>query len=998
MDRERAFNFNLLRPPRKRMDKEQPFNFSLLLPPRSSPGQVSTVKPQDHYDSSSGHGFESLQGSSTCFNLETNASKVGAKFSNTGTILPTKATRPDVSKKMVVLPMEKEEMMLKSSHLYSKLFEEAEKIKSWKLRIDSELLQRDKKLQENKRIMETQRKAIQELQFANESLSMKLEDQIHENEDLRNKNNSTRNLCNILKDTFETTAEKMIQFETEREETHHIFIECHGNIQGMIAAFEGLRIKAEHDQKEALKVRESLQQIKNLKETFEKEQQQNQDEVVNLQGKLAHKEKEFKEILFSFQETQAKCTQLCEASEQQFEMLQSCEKEKEILAQKLKLANELQKESKEKENSIAHTLDVHKQENAKILAEKDNRLTELTKIKDQHLEQIAVMQETTLSLQSLLAAETQRVENLEIQGSTLSEQLNNKQVELVAATEKINEAEKLIHLLKEDMDKKTSAIRNLEELMQGEAVKCSELTEELETNKCKLQEVQEQLSFALLKEEKSQKEIEKLKKDTKIYEVRTVELMESMHKLQFQKQSIEKQVEGGVSEAKTLESLLKESKENEEKKRLEIECLHKENNNLRVELESLKKDIEMYHEEAENVKKKIEFSKSSQNELSKKDRQIKALDLKLETFKTKLENKTKAHEDCQKENKVLLTEVAAQKEKHKCLQSEINALKQECQKSEKEMQAVQTELRTKTASEAELQDEVQKFKQSESEALRIKKNTEIECQHKISDMVALLDKHKNQYDKLVEEKVAELELKQKQVTEITTIKTSLELQLSQMQIENGQLKEQLANEKKEKENLEQDILSLKKQTKSLKKKKPKDLADKQIFESERCWNMSNTSSANRSVFEFSKGVETDSSVGTSSTRKDNDPHKATWASHIKVGATPRIKSFRVRTPPSTEKTKPWRAGTLQLDPKSDSSEQNGLQALSPNTNMVQTKHGAGTGQKSVDVLKKTQSPAIHKSPGTALKLAAMKRLRDAGWTTVINSDRKKKKNTEKIFA
>ncbi|XP_028854615.1 synaptonemal complex protein 1 isoform X5 [Denticeps clupeoides] len=886
MDRERAFNFNLLRPPRKRMDKEQPFNFSLLLPPRSSPGQVSTVKPQDHYDSSSGHGFESLQGSSTCFNLETNASKVGAKFSNTGTILPTKATRPDVSKKMVVLPMEKEEMMLKSSHLYSKLFEEAEKIKSWKLRIDSELLQRDKKLQENKRIMETQRKAIQELQFANESLSMKLEDQIHENEDLRNKNNSTRNLCNILKDTFETTAEKMIQFETEREETHHIFIECHGNIQGMIAAFEGLRIKAEHDQKEALKVRESLQQIKNLKETFEKEQQQNQDEVVNLQGKLAHKEKEFKEILFSFQETQAKCTQLCEASEQQFEMLQSCEKEKEILAQKLKLANELQKESK-----------------------------------------------------------------------------------------------------------------------------------------CKLQEVQEQLSFALLKEEKSQKEIEKLKKDTKIYEVRTVELMESMHKLQFQKQSIEKQVEGGVSEAKTLESLLKESKENEEKKRLEIECLHKENNNLRVELESLKKDIEMYHEEAENVKKKIEFSKSSQNELSKKDRQIKALDLKLETFKTKLENKTKAHEDCQKENKVLLTEVAAQKEKHKCLQSEINALKQECQKSEKEMQAVQTELRTKTASEAELQDEVQKFKQSESEALRIKKNTEIECQHKISDMVALLDKHKNQYDKLVEEKVAELELKQKQVTEITTIKTSLELQLSQMQIENGQLKEQLANEKKEKdilkqrfeeldktlvcqkavylkqnENLEQDILSLKKQTKSLKKKKPKDLADKQIFESERCWNMSNTSSANRSVFEFSKGVETDSSVGTSSTRKDNDPHKATWASHIKVGATPRIKSFRVRTPPSTEKTKPWRAGTLQLDPKSDSSEQNGLQALSPNTNMVQTKHGAGTGQKSVDVLKKTQSPAIHKSPGTALKLAAMKRLRDAGWTTVINSDRKKKKNTEKIFA
>lgn len=45
-----------------------------------------------------------------------------------------------------------------------------------------------------------------------------------------------------------------------------------------------------------------------------------------------------------------------------------------------------------------------------------------------------------------------------------------------------------------------------------------------------------------------------------------------------------------------------------------------------------------------------------------------------------------------------------------------------------------------------------------------------------------------------------------------------------------------------------------------------------------------------------------------------------------------------------------------------------------------------------------QSPFTHKSPGNSLKLAAMKRMRDAGWTAVTGCDKKKKKNNEKIFA
>ncbi|KAI5255497.1 Synaptonemal Complex Protein 1 [Manis pentadactyla] len=70
------------------------------------------------------------------------------------------------------------------SRLYSKLYKEAEKIKKWKVDVDSELKQKENKLQENRKIVEAQRKAIQELQFENEKVSLKLEEGIQENKDL----------------------------------------------------------------------------------------------------------------------------------------------------------------------------------------------------------------------------------------------------------------------------------------------------------------------------------------------------------------------------------------------------------------------------------------------------------------------------------------------------------------------------------------------------------------------------------------------------------------------------------------------------------------------------------------------------------------------------------------------------------------------------------------------------------------------------------------------
>uniref|UniRef100_A0A8C7NC37 Synaptonemal complex protein 1 n=1 Tax=Oncorhynchus kisutch TaxID=8019 RepID=A0A8C7NC37_ONCKI len=456
---------------------ERGFNFKLLVPPRVNPipGQVSTVKPQEIVEDGGCFMQTLQQGYNKCLDKESNI-----PFPSMNMVVPTKPTRSGILFYIILTNC-------KPSQLYSKLFEEVQKVKYWKVKVDSEAVQKDRKLQENKRTIETQRKAIQELQFGNESLSIKLEDQISENDDLQNKNNATRNLCNILKDTFERSAEKIHLFESEREETHHLFMENSETIQNK-------------------------------------------------------------------------------------------------------------------------------------------------------------------TLKKQIAIETAKSSELE------------------------NEVPRVFHPL----------------------------------------------------------QINKLK------------------------------------------------------------------------------------EESENVQRSNE-------------------------------------EEC----KNLLDD-----------------------------------LETKATSEAELQKKVQKLHLTATDAVKSKEDTEIKCQNKIADMVALMEKHKNQYDKMVDEKDAELDEKKRKDMEATANRTSLELALSQQNIENDRLKEQLKKEMNER-----------------------------------------------------------------------------VSGH----------SYRIRTPPSTGKSVPWGMSTLELDPKSDSSEHNDLLVNNSVTFQI-------------------QSPAIQKSPGSTLKLAAMKRMRDAGWTSVTGAEKKKKKTVEKIFA
>eukprot|EP00066_Takifugu_rubripes_P022788 XP_011612054.1 PREDICTED: synaptonemal complex protein 1 [Takifugu rubripes] len=665
-----------------------------------------------------------------------------------------------------------------SVQLFSKLFDEVEKIRCWKVQTNSDNVEKERRLHQNGRTIESLQRTIQELQFCNESLSMKMQEHLDDIENLRNKNNVTKNLCNTLNDTFQRTAEKIQLFESEREETHHLFVENIENIQKMIAEFEILRFQAEADQQEMQKVKEKMLQFEDLQEKYHYEYNVKEEEVAVLQTKLKDKENELQNILLEFSESQKCCRQLQETTNEQHELLKKSQAEQDSLLQELHNAKQCCEETQKNCDAIGALLEQNKEECAINIQNKDSKLEELSRVQQQQAQKLEQSQIKIQELQNALTLETERVK---------------------------------------------------------------ELKDDLSAN---------------------------------------------------------------VKDLERSNTLLEEAAEQSAKKSLELKLLQ---DDLFAHL---------------------------QGEITQKEKRIKALEKKLFNLR---KNSNKALEN-QKE-------ISVQQEEHKQLQKP----------HEEETQRLLNDLESESALASELTDEVGKDKLTAVDAIKNKEETELKCQQKIADMVALMEKHKGHYEQIVGEKDAELVMRKKKETEALAHYKSLELELMSVKTDISQLKLELKTE--------------------VTKKSP-DLS-------------SNAGVCAKTPKEFSKAQKAPSS------KKD---HRAEVQKKTKCeseitktlhGAVPRPKAYRIKTPPSAPDAH-WKMATMDLDFKSDSSDQSDI------LNFAGTPPSAPALKS--NILPKVRNPARQKSPENKLKFASMKRMRDAGWTAVTGCDHKKKKNNEKIFA
>ncbi|XP_063137403.1 synaptonemal complex protein 1 isoform X5 [Rattus norvegicus] len=936
------------------MEKQKPF--TLFVPPRLSSSQVSAVKPQ------------TAGGDSNYFKTVNKCTEGDFGVPLTMSSLSKNRENIDTDpafQKLSILPMLEQVANSGSCHyqegvndsdfensepmsrLYSKLYKEAEKIKKWKVSIESELKQKENKLQENRKIIEAQRKAIQELQFENEKVSLKLEEEIQENKDLIKENNATRHWCNLLKETCARSAEKTSKYEYEREETRQVYVDLNNNIEKMILAFEELRVQAENARLEMhFKLKEDHEKIQHLEEEYQKEVNNKENQVSLLLIQSTEKENKMKDLTFLLEESRDKANQLEEKTKLQDENLKELNEKKDHLTSELEDIKMSMQRSMSTQKTLEEDLQIATKTIYQLTEEKEAQMEELNKAKTTHSLVVTELKATTCTLEELLRTEQQRLENNEDQLKLITMELQKKSSELEEMTKFKNnkevELEELKTILAEDqklLDEKKQ-VEKLAEELQG---KEQELTFLLQTREKEIHDLEVQVTVTKTSEEHYLKQVEEMKTELEKEKLKNIELTANCDMLLLENKKLVQEASDMVLELKKHQEDIINCKKQEERMLKQIETLEEKEMNLRDELESVRKEFIQQGDEVKcKLDKSEENARSIEYEVLKKEKQMKILENKCNNLKKQIENKSKNIEELHQENKALKKKSSAENKQLNAYEIKVNKLELELastkQKFEEMINNYQKEIEIKKISEEKLLGEVEKAKATVDEAVKLQKEIDLRCQHKIAEMVALMEKHKHQYDKIVEERDSELGLYKNREQEQSSAKVALETELSNIRNELVSLKKQLEVEKEEKEKLKME----QENTAILTDKKDKEYTVK--------------TPTKKSIYQ-----------------RENK--------YLPTGG-------------SNKKRKT----VFEFDVNSDSSETTDLLSLVSEEDISNRIYNNNTPDSHLLVKTPKQTPLSLSTPASFTKFGSLKKMREDRWATIAKIDRKRRlKEAEKLF-
>ncbi|NXB76420.1 SYCP1 protein, partial [Donacobius atricapilla] len=643
------------------------------------------------------------------------------------------------------------------NELFSKLYKEAEKIKQWKLTVESELNQKERKLEENRKIIEAQNKVIKELQASileNEKLNLKLEDEICENKDLLKEAAASRHLCSRLKETYTHFTEKASKYEQEKEEMRQVYVELHSNIERMTVAFEELRLQSEKDRLEmSFKLKEEAEKVDKFEKECKLEVSQKEKQISALTIQRDEKDDVIKDIKAQLQTSQNKIADLIEAKLHEEEIL----KESQISQEQLRAELEEAKVSLKKAEVIQKNLETELQTTVKTLiqvtGEKEAQEEECKKMKALLAALTEEFETSTANFKSLLQKEQNRLKKSEDESKLLALELQNKSAELEEMT-------------KVKCDKEVQ----LEELSLTLVNPCAVSSCLITSMSCSLHvysklfllllqkeihDLKVQLTSTAEKEQDYLNQLLTLKTDLEQEALKNEQLTSYLNKLSLEKEQIAQEKNGVAAELKKLQEEL-EAKKRRKYKALKVVSnylLMLVNLVLRNELESLKEKMAKTGEE---IKSKLDEREENVCHIICHENMLHNL------LKKQVKNKAKCIEELQQENKVLKKKITAESKKNSLYEGKVNKLQLEMENMNKQhkeaVDIYQKDIETRKVNENKLHEEVEKLRLLYDEATMIQKETDIRCQHKITEMVALMEKHKNEYDKMVEEKDAELKV------------------------------------------------------------------------------------------------------------------------------------------------------------------------------------------------------------------------------------------------
>ncbi|XP_058032669.1 synaptonemal complex protein 1 [Ahaetulla prasina] len=980
-------------------EEEKSFKFKLFVPPRLSNTQVSAVKPQsstrdegffqnfsnrteDYYNSSYrmknvSKPIEVIASSIPLFSQSFTTKK---KIEIWTEMLKSKidhGSRPEILEidpKIKTIPDNIANItnMETMNELYSRLYKEAEKIKRWKVSVQYELKEKEKKMQENRKIIEALRKAIQELQgtssadnhsyslpvfsfttvttlmdleyletgvkFENEKLSLKLEDEIHENNELLKENNATRHLCNLLKEKCMQSVEKCNKYECEREETRQMYVDLNNNIERMIKAFEELRVEAENIRLEKYyKIKEAADKIEQLEKEHKREINSLEKEISLLKEENGKKDNKIKQTDSQLQESRLLILEFEEIRKQQDEIIKKAESKQQNFLAELENTTQSLEDTKNTCKNLETELQITVKTLAEVTEQKELIIREFEETRVLHASVTDGFQIEVSNLKELLLKEENRQKELRDASDALVLKLQNKSTELEMMTKLKNDKEKQIEELEpvlvqvqEFLHEKQILGKTVEKLQETER----ELKDTLQTREKERHDLEMQLSDEFENKQNYFQQLATLKTELEKEILKNKELNMGWNKILFEKEQIITEKKMVDDELQKCKDTIKNVKNTDEETKNQIDILKQANLLLSNELKEVMEKLKQKDEEAKNKADENEENvRNIENEISKKEKQLKALESKVNSLKKQIEMKIKNIEVLQQENKSLKKKLGSESKQLSITEEKVNNLELELENTNRLYKETsdnyKNEIEMSKTNEKRLLKEIETMNSLTNEAVAMKKEIDIRCQHKITEMVALMEKHKHQYDKTVDEKDTELEFHMTKLQELSTEIESLKNELSCKKSEVFSLQEQLKREINEKENLAKEA-----------------------------------------------------------------------SQTYTVKTPPKSKLLRESTNLVSEGRKKKRKVILELDSRSDSSENTDLLSIVTEQEMFKklNKDYSESSHLCIRTPKQIQAPSILKTPGSSMKLATVRKMQEAGWTAISKIDRRKKmKEAGKLF-
>ena len=674
----------------------------------------------------------------------------------------------------------------KLSSLHSQLYQQTEKLKQWKISTEIQIHDKDRKITEASKTIESLRKSILELQFLNESLSSRLHEETASQEEIIQKIETTRNMCNALKEHFVKLESGVMigenMLEKQRQDTQLRV----NQYEELALRFQELEIKftgKEHEiEKEAIKKQnECKEQIKDLQQQLNESKEQvsllRQTNQIQ-EGEIAEKSQQLTVANKKSESQQEEYLHIQELIMKANTTL----KENEKLLQEEKSNNKrLMQECLEKEQH--YTVQIANLEST--CNDKENEI----RTQENDLHEIS---------QSLLTAET-RVKQF-------AETIDTKDLEINELVIKCSEIESSKAKLECDINMQNNKCTALEETIK-ELERSVAMYREIES---KLKEIAENEKEAKIKLTEEVNELKIQVDNARIDTDRLKDLNEKIQELETSKDELQFQANFAMSQIEELTNKLQLLREENQKLVEQLEDKSKEILHLEEKYKTIEKDFE---EAMKTISEQCKSLASKTDEVEIIQKHLEEVQLQKESNQGILEevmdSRDKNQASSESKIKILEEKVSAKAKQISKLQSEIKTLKGQLKKEEKVSSKRETaiaaskkkferlekekadEIEELQKTEAKLMEELQqmqilaieKEKQVETmkvEVERIKNEAEISQQQnekakrdleaakqgfeiQIAEMCNTLEKYKVENEKLINAKEKELDIKTNEI-------------------------------------------------------------------------------------------------------------------------------------------------------------------------------------------------------------------------------------------